>query len=111
MNNTNDLLRRMIAAVDNVMRNWSRRDTSGNVYHCAVITSTLTGNSFYLKDASGSTGAEWVLSDLLKVSWSEMYTPHIENMPKREWKNCTANKLGKYPHEVTADMLRALEVA
>lgn len=88
-----------------------KRDVNGNTYHCAVITSTLTGKELLLASVDGLNNALGLLRNLLKCEWSEVHSVNIEEMPARDWLRHRAHKSGIYEHEVTADMLTALEVA
>lgn len=87
-----------------------KRDVNGNTYHCAVITSTITGKELLLASVDGPNNALGLLRNLLKLDWSAVHGVNVEDIPARDWLRHRAHKSELYEHKVTADMMTALEV-
>ena len=86
----------------------SKRDIYGNCYHYDVITATKTGNSLVVRPTWGSDGGNTkALCRKAGLDWSEIrYTERVIHI--REFKRSEPDA-GVYEHEVTPEMVLALE--
>ena len=89
----------------------SNTDTNGNRYHYAIVTSAKTKKTLHLDSVGGDQNAVHTVKDKLGLDWNEVYAVN-SSYPIREWQRLNKyHPKGWYEHEVTADMLTALEAA
>ena len=84
----------------------SERDIYGNRWHFARVTSTRTGKELAFRTESPG-NARVHVTQTTPLAYEEVYCIE-ETLPKRRW-NEAVRGVELYEHNITADMLRALE--
>jgi hypothetical protein len=85
----------------------SKRDSNGNRYHTATITSTATGRWLKVQDIGGPQNAVRMLRNA-GVEWHEIHGSECDGIPMRQWRELS--KGGAFEHHVNAEMLLGLEL-
>ena len=93
----------------------SRVDVNGNCYHYAIITSAASGRTLTVKNLGGEDNAQGLVRRCFD-SWEDagLHRTHEERVPIRQFN--ARHKAQKeeggalYEHEITPEMIRALEV-
>lgn len=88
----------------------SKTDVYGNRYHFATITSTKTGKYLQLDHVGGpSNAAGLVRRTVPGIGWDEIHSVNSDEAIRRFNELRKYRKSALYEHQVTAEMLAALE--
>lgn len=94
----------------------SQRDTNGNRYHAARITSTATGDQLFIANVGGPSSVLALVTNAMGSAIGRNSIPLYDycyciesEIPKRQWQALT-RKESLYEHQVTSEMILALEM-
>jgi hypothetical protein len=88
-----------------------KRDTNGNTYHCARITSTLTGRALILRSLNDVNQAYRIVRKYCqdRGRYDAVFEIHVDNMSKVCFNNVNDHKASVWSHLVSQLDLAELE--